>query len=132
MKRLLALALAACALALPTVAEASIDTYYYDNLGANYPVDQCDNNTISFACSGWNYWDRSRVYKYDGGDIAVGFLTTGPLVFYYPASVFCCVRNGSNPILVYRTDVGAPTYNRAACDYASGTASTSLCEAIIF
>ena len=83
--RLLRSAAAGLALGLvlaPTAAAGTdVSSYYgFNNLTPSYPTDRCSAvvpSSHSLACSGFNGWDRTRVYKDHGGWIKVGFWGSG-------------------------------------------------------
>lgn len=138
MRRLLLVATAAAALALPAAASATINTYYgYNYLTSTSPTNAClsvfPSGSTGLACDGYNNWDRSRVYKNSGGWIKVGFWSSsGPTDYYFE---FTGTINNP-PIVVLRTDVGAPSYNATFCGYDYGMAPTASsyvqCQSIIF
>lgn len=115
--------LASFAFSLVLVSAASagtqITTYYgFNNLTPTYPTDRCSAvlpGSHSLACSGFNNWDRTRVYKDHGGWIKVGFWDSGvpPLDYYFEFTG--TIMNP--PIVVLRVDVGAPPYNASFCGY---------------
>jgi hypothetical protein len=100
------------------------------------PVDRCVSalhGSVALACSGWSYWDRTRVWKASGGWIRVGFWdhSNGGL----PAMRYRVYGSGWNGqvITVDRYDTGAGPYNVSTCAYDfsyGGAASSVLCEAI--
>ena len=131
-RKFVVLAALLAALAMTGTAAATVTPYYgYNYLSVNIPVGRCDPlNAVGYACSdGFNNFDRNRVYKVNGGNIGVAFLDTS---YNSYGLTFCCVRTGSNPIVVLRTDVGAPPYNRTFCGYSSGLSSYVQCQWIIF
>jgi hypothetical protein len=119
-------------------AGADVNPYYgFNNLTPTSPTDHCAAvfpSSHSLACSGFNGWDRTRVYKDHGGWIKVGFWGPGipPLDYYleFAGTIM------SPPIVVLRTDVFAPPYNASFCGYdftQAPTASSYVkCEAIRF
>jgi hypothetical protein len=123
----------------PTAAAwTDVNPYYgFNNLTPTYPTDRCSGvlpSSHSLACSGFNGWDRTRVYKDHGGWIKVGFWDSGiPRLDYYLEFTGMIM---SPPIVVLRTDVFAPPYNASFCGYdfdQTPTASSYVkCEAIRF
>lgn len=115
--------------------------YYVGWLSSTGPIDQClsvfPSGSQRIACSGWNNWDRSRVYKAGGGWIRVGFWNPDRTMHYLS---FTGTRVDPNPIVVLRTDpglVGGPanSYNAVTCAYDvtnGGDASSVECDALIF
>lgn len=131
-----------CALALALASTASAGTqvtlyYGLNNLTPSYPTDRCSAvfpGSHSLACSGFNNWDRTRVYKDHGGWIKVGFWDAGvPPRDYYLEFTGIAM---SPPIVVLRTDVYAPPYNASFCGYDFDRTPTNSsyvrCEAIRF
>jgi hypothetical protein len=109
----------------------------YAVVNQNVPFGACDSAlgpyAHSVACSGWSYWDRTRVWKDRGDSIRVGFWYRGPddlpTMGYH---IYGAAWNGW-VITVDRTEVGVPPYNVSTCayDYAyGGDESVVLCEAI--
>jgi hypothetical protein len=108
-------------------------------LNANTPYEACSNvlgpGSHGLACAGWNYWDRTRVWKYSGGSIRVGFwyrnvfgvATMGYRIYNAP------YWNGQ-VLTVDRTELtGVTPYSASTCayDYSyGGPESAVLCEAI--
>ena len=141
-RRSLWLAVAALALCLflapAATAGTDVSQYYgFNNLTPTYPTDRCSAvvpSSHSLACSGFNAWDRARVYKDHGGWIKVGFWGSGipPLDYYFEFTGAAMTP----PIVVLRTDVWAPPYNASFCGYdfaRTPTASSYVkCEAIRF
>jgi hypothetical protein len=108
----------------------------YGTLSLSQPVNRCTSvfgGSQGLACSGWSYWDRTRVWKASGGSIRVGF-------WYLPAGGLptMAYRMYNDPwnggvVTVDRTEVGAPWYVASTCayDYVYGGAPSSVyCEAI--
>src|SRR4051812_39039580 len=150
MKRVLPVTvIAAAALLVATVdaAATSIETTvvpdggcivcpFYDNgrygtLALAVPVNRCAavfNGSQGLACSGWSYWDRTRVWKASGGAIRLGFWYRGasglPTMAY---RMYNDPWNG-RVVTVDRTEVGAPTYIVSTCayDYVYGGAASSV------
>ncbi len=108
----------------------------YGTLSATAPVDRCTSalgGSQGLACSGWSYWDRTRVWKATGGWMRVGFWDRGssglPTMRY---RLYGRDWNGQ-VITVDRFDTGAGPYNVATCAYEhtwGGPGSSVLCEAI--
>ena len=118
--------------------------YGYNYLGARTPVDECNWDGTDYkalACSGWNYWDRTRVWKNSGDCILVGFSGWNPNppphvpVLYEPGHAYCLAWNG-DVITVDRTTAGAPPYQRSTCAYDTryhgGNSSYVKCEGIVW
>jgi hypothetical protein len=130
---------ALCLVLAPAAAAwTEVNPYYgFNNLTPTYPTDRCSAvfpSSHSLACSGFNGWDRTRVYKDHGGWIKVGFWDSGiPRRDYYFEFAGTIM---SPPIVVLRTDVFAPPYNASFCGYDFTQAPTSSsyvkCEAIRF
>ena len=113
------------------------DTAGYGWLSPAAPVDRCTSvfgGSQALACSGWSYWDRTRVWKASGGWIRAGF-------WYRPAGgmptmayrIFGGPYWNGPVITVDRTEVGAPPYSVSTCAYDyvyGGPPSSVLCEAI--
>jgi hypothetical protein len=131
--------LALCFVLAPAAAAGTdVSPYYgFNNLTPSYPTDRCSAvlpSSHSLACSGFNGWDRTRVYKDHGGWIKVGFWDSGipPLDYYFEFAGPIMTP----PIVVLRTDVWAPPYNASFCGYdfsQTPTASSYVrCDAIRF
>lgn len=109
----------------------------YDYLTPSFPVDMCGAvlpSSQSVACAGWNYWDRTRVWKSSGGWIRVGFwhrdIHSGTVRMEF--RLYGEHANGQ-VLTVDRTDVGGSAYNVSTCGYDfdhGGPSSYVLCEAI--
>jgi hypothetical protein len=125
-------------LAPSAVAGVEVNPYYgFNNLTPTYPTSRCSAvfpSSHSLACSGFNGWDRTRVYKDHGGWIKVGFWGPGipPLDYYFEFAGMSM----NPPIVVLRTDVSSPPYNASFCGYdfdRTPTASSYVkCEGIRF
>jgi hypothetical protein len=108
----------------------------YAPINQNIPLGMCDAlgyHAHSVACSGWSYWDRTRVWKARGDFIRVGFWYRGadnlPTMAYY---VYGAGWN-DRVLTVDRTEVDAAPYNVSTCAYDytyGGDESLVLCEAI--
>jgi hypothetical protein len=118
-----------------------IGCYYVGFLSSSLPVDGCTAvypHGQAIACTGWNNWDRSRVYKATGGSIRVGFWDPNNppnnTIHYH---VFSGVWVDPSPIVVLRTDStmvhgAANSYNAVLCAWDSGTESSVECDALLF
>jgi hypothetical protein len=109
----------------------------YAVVNQNVPFGACDSAlgpyAHSVACSGWSYWDRTRVWKARGDFIRVGFWYRGPDDL--PTMAYKIYGAGWNDraITVDRLEVGAAPYNVSTCAYDytyGGDESLVLCEAI--
>jgi hypothetical protein len=108
----------------------------YAVVNQNVPLGMCDavgTYAHSLACSGWSYWNRTRVWKSRGDFIRVGFWYRG--ASSWPTMAYNIYGAGWNGqvITVDRTDVGAGPYNVSTCAYDftyGGDESVVLCEAI--
>ena len=112
------------------------DNGNYGVLALAVPANRCAavfNGSQGLACSGWSYWDRTRVWKVSGGGIRLGFWyrnSSGLPTMAY--RMYNDPWNG-RVITVDRIEVGAPSYNASTCayDYVYGGAPSSVfCEAI--
>jgi hypothetical protein len=115
-------------------------TYYGPGevLSSTGPLNRCDHvlpRSQRLACAGWNYWDRTRVWKQSGDWIRVGFWNSDRTMHY--RRYYGVYLNP--PIVVYRTDSGmthgaADQYNASVCawDLDDGAGSSVQCDAIIF
>jgi hypothetical protein len=126
-------AFALAILAFPLAISAAVVPYYgFNYLAPNIPspaAQQCPPaHPAGVACSGWNNWDRHRVYKNSGDFIHIAF--QGPDgTPYYCGGPFA----GTGTFVILRVDCGsAPPYNRGFCQYHSGNSSYVKCEMIIF
>ena len=108
----------------------------YGMLSLTRPENRCGifSGSQGLACAGWNYWDRTRVWKASGGWIRVGFWYRAagglPTMAY---RIFGDSFWNGRVITVDRTEVGAPAYNASTCAYDyvhGGPASSVFCEAI--
>jgi len=118
----------------------SVCVYYGPGamLSSAAPINRCDHvfaRSQRLACSGWNYWDRTRVWKASGEWIRVGFWTTDRVMHF--RRFYGVYLNP--PIVVYRTDpalIGgsAAQYNASTCawDLDDGAGSSVQCDAVIF
>ena len=112
------------------------DANGYGWVSPSAPVNRCTavfTGSQALACSGWSYWDRTRVWKASGGSIRVGFWDRAgglPTMHY---RIYNDPYWNGRVITVDRTEVDAQPYVVSTCayDYAYGGAPSSvLCEAI--
>jgi hypothetical protein len=130
MTKRLAAAIAAFAVMLlaPVMARAGVVTYYgFNYLSPTLPQDHCSPGTQGVACSGFNNWDRHRVYKNSGDWIHIAYQASNGTPYYCGGPFM-----GTGTFVILRTDCGAPTYNRGFCQYVDGFSSYVKCELIIF
>ena len=112
------------------------DTAGYGWVSPSAPENRCTavfSGSQGLACSGWSYWDRTRVWKASGGSIRVGFWdrSSGLPTMHY--RIYSDPYWNGRVITVDRTEAGALPYNVSTCayDYSYGGAQSSvLCEAI--
>lgn len=120
------------ALALAPAAFATTVVYWgYNHTNPdNPPAQTCSSQTSGFACSGFNYWDRTQVDKQNGGWIIYGFQNCAGC---YPLGL---ETDAEALHVVKRVDVGAGPYNRSICSYGYTHAPTPgsymQCRALIF
>lgn len=115
------------ALVVTATAAAEIDEYFgYNYLSPTSPTGECGSDT-GVACSGFNNWDRHRVYKNSGENIHIAYQASDGTP-YYCGGPF----SGTGTFVILRTSCSAPTFNRVFCQYYGGLSSYVKCEAIIF
>jgi hypothetical protein len=132
-------AITALVLLFPAASFATTVNYWgYNNMTkSNPPSGTCSSERAGFACSGWNYWDRSQI-AYNSGDAVIfwgmencagcalrGYTALSPGVGTFIRTQW----NQDNP------DFPVNPYNRAVCVFADGSRNTYAyvqCRAIIF
>ena len=111
--------------------------YGFSPVNQNIPYNACASVlgpwSNSVACSGWSYWDRTRVQKGSGGHIRVGYWYRADSVPTMAYRIYGPNWNGLT-ITVDRLEVeNVPTYNVSMCAYDftyGGPQSSVLCEGI--
>jgi hypothetical protein len=125
---LVSVAVLALTCSIAGAAFAGETNYYgFNYLSPSLPNDKCAPY-VGRACSGYNYWDQSRLYKNSGDVVRLGFQdTTGGFYFLD----FDSSWNNVGEIQLTRGAVGAPSYTRDYCKYQSGNSSYVKCLAYI-
>jgi hypothetical protein len=129
-----AMAVAIVAAALPVAAGATIQNYWgFNYLGPNNPSVGDPKNCTNFAgwaCSGWNYYDISRVQNNSTGSFNLGF-------WAYDGSAIGDVKSGSGTFNEYRTDINnrfpddpINAYNHLWCAHNGNSVNYLQCRGV--
>ena len=123
-----AIAVTAMMLVGASVAAGAEVTYYgFNYLSPTLPSNHCYSGSQGVACSGFNNWDRHRVYKNSGDWIHIAYQASDGTPYYCGGPFM-----GTGTFVILRTSCGAPPYQRGFCQYVSGSSSYVKCEMIIF